>query len=127
MTWHPLVVAATLAGSLLFAVPAQAHTHLTASSPLEGAIVRNVRSMRLRFSEKIVPAFSRAQLVMTGMPGVKNHRPRRIPVETAVLKDGRTLLIASPALLRPGSYRLNWRTVSKDTHPIEGQIRFAVR
>lgn len=118
---------AAIVGGLVLAVDAQAHPRLVASTPANGATASNVSSVRLQFSEKLIPAFTRAELIMTGMPGMRNHRPMKVPARSTVLKDGRTMVVASRFRLQAGSYRLDWHAVSTDTHHIDGQVSFAVR
>ena len=116
-----------MASSLVLAAPAQAHPRLVASTPTNGATVTNVNSVRLQFSERLVPAFTRAELIMTGMPGMQSHRPMKLPARAAVLRDGQTLMVTSRSRLQPGNYRLDWHAVSTDTHRVNGQVNFAVR
>lgn len=127
MSRSPLFIAAVLASGLFCAGPAEAHPRLMSSNPANGATVSNVSAVRLQFSETLVPAFSRAELTMMAMPGMRTHRPMQIPVRTSVLKDGRTMVVASRSRLQRGSYRLNWRAVSTDTHRVAGQVAFSVR
>lgn len=114
-------------GTLVPMAAAEAHPRLTASNPAPGAVVGPIRSLRLQFSERLVPAFSGGELVMTGMPGMNGHRPMTVPVRKAVASDGRTLVLTSGAPLRAGSYRLNWHVVSTDTHRVAGGLSFTVR
>ncbi|KXU32298.1 hypothetical protein A0J57_11020 [Sphingobium sp. 22B] len=118
------LLGAAVVGGLVLAAPAQAHPRLIASNPANGTTVGNVSSVRLKFSEKLVPAFTRAELIMTGM---RNHRPMKVPARRTVLKDGRTMVVTSPVKLQAGRYRLDWHAVSTDTHHIDGQVSFAVR
>jgi methionine-rich copper-binding protein CopC len=122
-----LCFAAAMASGLLFAAPVQAHPRLVASSPANGTTVSNVNTVRLQFSETLVPAFCRAELIMTGISGMENHRPTKLVVRNAVLKDGHTMVVTSPTRLQPGRYRLDWHAVSTDTHRVDGQVNFAVR
>jgi methionine-rich copper-binding protein CopC len=121
MSRSPLFLAVAMAGGLAMAGPAEAHAHLVTSNPANRATVSNVNSVRLQFSETLVPAFSRAEVTMT------NHHPTKLPVRISVLKDGRTMVVTSQSRLQPGSYRVNWRAVSKDTHRVDGQVTFTVR
>lgn len=127
MARSKIFVTAILASGLVLAGPAEAHPRLISSNPANGATVSNVNAVRLQFSETLVPAFSRADLTMMAMRGMRNHRPMQLPVRTSVLKDGRTMVVASPTRLQPGSYKLNWRAVSTDTHRVAGQVMFSVR
>jgi methionine-rich copper-binding protein CopC len=115
------------AGTLLASAGAEAHPRLTASNPAAGAVARNVRSVRMQFSEALVPAFSGGELIMTGMPGMAARRPMPVAVRSVVANGGRTLVLTGTAPLRPGLYRVNWHVVSRDTHRMAGGFSFAVR
>ncbi len=115
------------AGTIFLAATVEAHPRLTASNPADGAVVRNVTSIQLRFTEALVPAFSGGELLMTGMPGMSGHQPMAVPVRSAVTNTGTTLVLTSGARLRPGTYRVNWHAVSRDTHRVAGGFGFEVR
>lgn len=121
------ILFAAAVGGLMLTAPAHAHPRLIASTPANGATVSNVDSVRLRFSEKLVPAFSKAELIMTGMPRMRNQQPMRVPVRTTVLSDGHTMAVTGHTRLQAGTYRLAWHAVSMDTHRVSGQVNFAVR
>jgi methionine-rich copper-binding protein CopC len=116
-----------LAAGTLVVSPAGAHPRLTAANPAPGAVVGHIGAVQLQFSERLVPAFSGGELIMTGMPGVIHHRPTPLPVRSAVASDGRTLVLTSAGRLPTGTYRLNWHAVSTDTHRVAGGFTFAVR
>jgi methionine-rich copper-binding protein CopC len=115
------------ASTLFLSATVEAHPRLTASNPADGAVVRNVRSIQLQFSEALAPAFSGGELVMTGMPGMSGHQPMAVAVRSAVTNTGTRLVLTSVARLRPGTYRVNWHAVSRDTHRVTGGFGFEVR
>ena len=115
------------ASYLALATAAEAHPRLTASTPANGALVRNVRTIQLQFNEPLVPAFTRGELTMDAMPGMAGHKPMKVAVRSSVTNHGRTLVLSSPRALRPGSYHLNWQAVSSDTHRVSGGMSFTVR
>lgn len=66
-----LLLSATAAFALLLApVAAGAHTRLVGSTPAANSTVSKVTSVNLQFNEKIVASTLKAELVMTGMPGM---------------------------------------------------------
>jgi copper transport protein len=95
-----------------------AHAHLVASSPADGDLLRVApRSIRLIFSEPVEAALSTIVVVSA-------RDSLGIPVR-ADSTDARVLL-GDPPPLRPAEYRIDWRTVSADGHPVEGSYRFRV-
>lgn len=113
-TW---AMAMTAAGFAL-AGTAEAHPRLTASSPANGATVGSIGTIRLQFSETLVPAFSGGELATSG---------RKLALKSAVADKGRTLVLSSARPLAPGSYQLNWHAVSTDTHRVTGALSFKVK
>lgn len=94
---------------------AQAHAQLLSSQPADGASVERVPdTVTFTFNEEINPSF--AQAVVVGVDG----EPRTVdsaasgPVVTAQMPDG----------LAAGRIAVRYRVVSKDGHPIEGEISF---
>ncbi len=113
--------------ALLGSAPALAHPKVVSASPAANATVAAPKSVEVRFSEKLVPKFSGADLVMTGMPGMKDHPATNVPGKAAVAADGLTLVVTPGKPLAAGSYRLDWHVVSVDTHRVAGSYSFAVR
>lgn len=70
------------------------------------------------FSEAVVADLSRIELLSAGAA----------PARLQVSGDPRDVhaLIASPALLPSGAYRVVWRIVSADGHPVDGDFVFTV-
>jgi len=104
-----------------------AHPKLLASTPADNAEVPAPSKIELRFSEALVAQFSTATLVMTGMPGMANHGEMTMAVALVPGDDAKTLVITPAQPLMPGSYRVNWRAVSKDTHNVKGKMSFKVK
>lgn len=121
---HAAVALLTLA----FATAAQAHPKLLSSTPAEKSSVSRPKAFQLHFSERLVPKFSGAELIMTGMPGMASHAPMKMgELPAKVTSDGKTLVLTPKAPLSPGSYQLAWHVVSADTHRITGVVNFAVK
>lgn len=113
---------------LLFAGTAQAHPKLVSSTPAANATMAKSNRVVLTFNEKLVAKFSGAEIVMTGMPGMKGHSPMQVSgVTSQVGPDGKTLIVTSKAPFGAGTYKLSWHVVAADTHRIEGSFNFAVK
>lgn len=102
---------------VIAAGPAGAHAILErASPPVGGVVSRAPAEIRLWFSERIEPRFSRARLATSA--------GATIAAGSAV--SGNRLVLRVPPL-SPGSYRVTWSVVSVDTHKTEGSFSFEVR
>lgn len=117
----------SLGATLLIAQAALAHPKLLSSTPADNAQVSAPDRIELRFSEGLVKQFSGANLLMTGMPGMANHGPMKIAVTVSPGDDPKTLVVTPAKPLVPGGYRLEWRAVGSDTHPVSGRISFQVK
>ncbi|KAA0178782.1 copper homeostasis periplasmic binding protein CopC [Cupriavidus gilardii] len=117
-----LVIVAVVASSA-----ALAHPKLVSSTPADKAEVSAPQKIELKFSENLVAQFSGANLVMTGMPGMANHAPMKVAAKVSGSDDPKTMVITPTQTLAPGNYRVEWRAVSSDTHPINGNIAFTVK
>ena len=111
----------------LFASAAFAHPSLVSSSPADKSQVAAPATIELKFSETLVPQFSAANLIMTGMPGMPNHGAMKVSASVSGASDGKTMVITPAQTLQPGAYRVDWRAVSSDTHPINGNVTFQVK
>ncbi|MFF0863659.1 copper resistance protein CopC [Nonomuraea sp. NPDC003560] len=101
---------------LLAAAPAAlAHDRLKSSSPADGAKLAQVESIELEFTSRM----TLPTLVLDGPAGenLPLGKPRA---------QGVTVKAEPAAPLEPGKYRLAWRVVSSDGHPIAGELRFTV-
>ena len=120
------VVAVTLSSSLLLSAIAQAHPKLLSSTPAEGENGIAPAKIELHFSENLVTQFSGAKLVMTEMPGM-SHSPMGVKASVAGGNDPKTMVVTPASPLTTGTYRVEWRAVSSDTHPITGAVTFKVK
>ena len=112
---------------ILLAVASAAHAHpkLVSATPALNATVAKPARVELRFSERLMPKFSGAGLMMTRMRGMA-HPPMKVAATAAVAADGRTLVVTPKSPLASGTYNVAWRVVSADTHRITGTHAFAV-
>jgi methionine-rich copper-binding protein CopC len=121
---------ALLAALGLLAVPAAAlaHPRLVAATPAANASVAPPTQITLTFSERLMPRLSGGSLVMTGMPGMKDHPPMKMSgVTSAVGADGKSVVLTLAKPLPRGTYRVEWFVVGGDTHRITGMHVFTVK
>jgi copper resistance protein C len=113
------VVAITLGTVAGMAGPAAAHAKLLSSDPKDGSTVReSLSDVELVFSEEVNAAF--AVVVVTG-PGGENVADGKPKVEGHTLTQP---LKADPA---DGGYRIAFRVVCADGHPISDELRFTLK
>jgi methionine-rich copper-binding protein CopC len=120
--------AAALALSLMLApATALAHAKLVGSTPTANSAATKVTSVNLRFNEKLVAATVKAELVMTGMPGMADHPPMKIATTSTMGKDGKSMTLLVKRALVPGTYKVKWAAAGADAHPMKGEFGFAVK
>ena len=107
--------------SLFLVAPASAHTALVSSNPEAGAVLTEAPSeIRLKFNENLllvsdknpnkIELFDSSGAVVSGVTSVSG------PEVFATLNEE----------LASGNYRVSYRVVSGDGHPIEGEYEFTV-
>ncbi|WP_428680669.1 copper homeostasis periplasmic binding protein CopC [Sphingopyxis sp.] len=120
--------AVAAAAALAFApTAALAHAKLVASTPAANAKVAKLTSIELKFSEKLIASTVKAELVMTGMPGMADHPPMKIAVASAMGKDGKSLTLTPKRALVPGTYKVKWSAAGADTHHMGSEFSFTVK
>lgn len=123
-----LLPAATAVLALLLApTPASAHAKLVGSTPAANATVSKVTSIALRFNEKVIASTVKAEVVMTGMPGMANHALMKIPATPMMGKDGKSMTLAVKRALVPGTYKVKWAAAGADTHRMGSEFSFTVK
>lgn len=106
---------------------ALAHAKVVASSPAQGSTVARPRSVTLTFSEALLPPTAAANIVMTAMPGVKNHGEMAIRnFTTGWSNDNKTMTLKLRQPLRPGTYDVRWQAAGADGHRMKGSVTFTV-
>jgi copper resistance protein C len=105
-----------LVAVLLSDAAAHAHAYLDHASPRVGSTVRTAPSqVTLWFSQKLEPSFSSAQV--TNASGGRVDQGARV--------SGMQIHV-SVGSLPPGTYRVNWKVLSVDTHTTQGSFTFRV-
>jgi copper transport protein len=100
------------------ALAAVVHAHLVSSSPADGdSLEAGPPVIRLIFSEPVEAALSRIVLV-----SVRGEIEARVRADSI---DAQTLFGDLPPLA-PAGYRVDWRVVSADGHPVAGSFGFTV-
>jgi methionine-rich copper-binding protein CopC len=100
---------------------AGAHAFLDHAVPAAGSTVHKApHDVRLWFTEKLEPAFSRVR-VADARGKVVDRGDSHVDATDA------SVLTVSLPTLAPGSYRVQWRAVSVDTHVSEGDFTFEIK
>lgn len=127
LTRHPVVralaVALMLVGCFLLQVarpsPAAAHNYLVSSTPSDGAVLDTAPSeVTLEFNGPVGQKF--ATVVVAGSDGTtfQSGAPRVV---------GGTVTQRVRPIGEDGTYRIAWRVVSSDGHPVSGTLEFQLR
>ena len=111
-------VLAVVLGTLLASVaPAWAHTRLVSSTPSAGAPAEAPAEVVLVFSDPVQPGLS--ALSVTGTDG------EHVSGTPAAGGDGSSVSQALRAPLEPGTYRVAYRVLAADGHPVTGSFDIA--
>lgn len=104
-----------------------AHVQLTASTPAAGTQAKAPKVVTLTFSQPVNRSSAATSIVMTGMPGMKDHGEMAIRNFTPSWSpDGKTLTLALKRPLPAGSYDVRWQAAAADGHAMTGKISFKV-
>ena len=93
-----------------------AHSNLTSSIPEDGAQIKEVTEIQLVFSTPVKLTTMR----LVNAAGTKISLGP-IPEDMA-----ESLTIALNETLTPGMYVASWRSISSDSHVVDGELRFIV-
>ena len=109
------------------AFSAMAHPELKSSEPQANAKVSSPTKIELNFTEDFATKFSGAKLTMTGMKGMSSHSPMAVAAKVSPGSNPKSMVVTPREPLPAGTYRVDWRAVSSDTHPITGNYTFSVK
>jgi methionine-rich copper-binding protein CopC len=118
-----LIIGTSLVIGLLITSVAQAHISLVESTPAVDAIVATPKQIDLVFNERLVLRASRLELSAIRDGGAA-EKVEHIDVE--LINDGKTLRATLHHPLGAGVYRVQWRAVGDDNHPMTGEFSFTV-
>ena len=108
------------AWAAVLAPPAAAHSELEKTVPAAGSATRESPArLSLWFSQRFEPAFSRIRVL--------NAQGEQVDDGDAHVDrvDAHQFNVSLPKLA-PGTYRVQWRVLSADTHVSEGHFTFDV-
>ncbi|SMQ68996.1 copper transport protein [Bacillus sp. OV166] len=106
---------------LLFPSISSAHAYIKKSTPLENETVEKALSeVTIKFDETIQPAFNSIKVFDSEGNRVDKKNGRIDPKQPFILKSGLKKDLPN------GSYRIKWKVVSSDGHPVEGVIPFQI-
>ena len=84
--------------------------------------------LTLTFSMPVDPASAAVSIVMTAMPGMKDHGEMAIRNFTPSWSaDGTTMTLALAKPLPSGSYEIRWHAAAADGHAMNGMVAFDVK
>lgn len=128
MNFNQTATMVAAVAALLVPAVAFAHPKLVSATPAANATVARTSTVKLVFSERLMPRMSTAALTMTGMPGMAKHPDMKMTgVTSAVGPDGKSIVLTLAKPLPAGSYRADWVIVGADTHRITGAHSFSVK
>lgn len=111
----------------LLASAAFAHPKPVSSTPVDQTEVTAPTKIELEFSGILTTQFPGTNFVITEMPGMSGHSPVKVGAKVSAGDDAGTMVITPAQLLTTGTYRVEWRAVSSDTHPMTGNFTFKVK
>lgn len=113
-----IAAAAVATAGLAGARPAAAHTSLLGTTPKDDATVsKPLEKVELRFNDEIQAKYTSVAVTDPDGDKVNDGKPE---------VDGRVVEQPVEALRTAGTYRVGWRVVSADGHPVSGKLTFTV-
>lgn len=107
----------------LFLFPSifSAHAYIKKSTPLENEVLEHApKAIMIQFDETIQPAFNSIKVFDSDGKRVDKKNGRIDPKQPSILRSG------LKQNLPDGTYRVKWKVVSSDGHPVEGVIPFQI-
>jgi copper transport protein len=105
----------------LFPAVSLAHAFIVKSSPSENEILKNPpKEITIQFDESIQPRFNSIKVTDSNGNRVDRKNGGIDSKNPAVLKTGLKRNLAN------GTYRIQWKVVSDDGHPVQGVIPFEI-
>jgi copper resistance protein C len=121
MQRFPKLLLALAVAAPLSAPPAYAHAFLDHAVPGVGMTVSGpVREIRIWYTQGVVTAFSAVTVTSSTGGAIPASRP------VTASADQQTIVVHLGRALGPGTYTVNWRALSVDTHTTTGSFHFTV-
>jgi copper resistance protein C len=121
MQGFPKLLLALAVAAPLSAPPAYAHAFLDHAVPGVGMTVSGpVREIRIWYTQGVVTAFSAVTVTSSTGGAIPASRP------VTASADQQTIVVHLGRALGPGTYTVNWRALSVDTHTTTGSFHFTV-
>ena len=117
-------IGAGLVAGLLISTVAQAHITLIESSPAADDVVASPTQIDLVFNEQLVPRASTVRLERVNEADPAGATTPHVDVQ--VVNGGTTLRAKPHHSLDAGTYRVHWRAVGEDNHPMTGEFFFSI-
>lgn len=105
--------------------PAQAHSELKSSQPVDGARITDLPgSIQLVFNQEVSPDFTKVRLIRVSDDATRHlNTTVQGPRVTAEVSN----FAPDSATRSRITWRIDYRVVSADAHPISGDIRFTTK
>lgn len=117
LTKKALLSLSVLALALSSSTQAFAHTEVDSTSPNAGATVdAGVQTVSVSFTDKILDLADSSEIVIDD--------PNGKPVEVSCILVDKQALSVDAMIPTEGTYKVTWRTVAEDGHPITGKFEF---
>lgn len=111
------MIAAALAALLMSGVAARAHAMLDSAMPPVGSTVASApKEVVLKFTSKLEPSFS----------SIEVRNASGAAMQTSKASVSGTQMRVGLKALSPGTYTVNWKVLSVDTHRTQGNFTFKV-
>jgi copper transport protein len=120
MRWMVAFLGLSSLWLVLLCAPALAHATLLETDPADGAKLSEApKQVQLRFNEPIEAEFTPVKVL--------DQQGNRVDRDEAqVGSDDRRTVTAGLKELSKGTYTVQWRVISADTHPVNGSYEFSV-
>jgi methionine-rich copper-binding protein CopC len=120
MRWIVALLGLSSVWLVLLCAPALAHARLLETDPANGATLSQPpKQVQLRFNEPIEAEFTPVKVL--------DQQGNRVDRDDAqVASDDARTVTADLKELSKGTYTVQWRVISADTHPVNGSYEFSV-
>ena len=115
------IFAATVVWIFLIPSPANAHAQFTSTFPKSKSVVKVWPStVWVEFDGNLIDIKGATVNVLT----VKDSSGRQVDVKDSAVSGSR-LTVSTPRVPKPGVYKVSWRVVSEDGHPVSSGFSFS--